>query len=707
MFSPFTQQTQSSSQTFNPFAPKLGQESSSFGIDSTGDSNWAKQNKRKGAIVDNSDTESKRKTSNPFKNKDANLGDNGKPNKKRAGDGEAKRSDPKKNHSKQRDGQKKSRQQNGQVPNGVRDLTSAGEDSAQRPTSSSSSSSVEFDTNLAPRSDDPHAQKVYDQLRKDGISPPSWPSQPGNSKNKAEMAKFREKYESYRKRVRASLTKAGLIDDPEKRRTLQDAITFRGICEDMCPEYEKITRITELDVPFPEKDTKTSFASTSKMVKKLARSAAGQEAPLPMDVRSTATLRRTLDYLINDLLQNDDNLPTLHGFLWDRTRAIRRDFTFFSSPTAEDLITQAYILENVARFHVTALHLLSQEGKAAEDFVEQQELEQLGKALLSLRDLYDDCNGQGITCENEAEFRAYYLVFHAHDSNIIEMLQRQWSAKFWKDSDDIRTAVSLVEALQNTTDFHGPLKNGPSLAASSAFNSYFRILEDPKVSYTMACFAECHFPHLRRSILWTIKRALTRPKEATKDVTASTLNKFLRFDTVQESIGFAQLHDLEFVPDPEHPTDVGSQFLVLNNRTPLPHPRLQHQFSQTLVERKRGNRPFPDIIHHTIFEETSTAQITTNGIVNTEGSIFVQEPTIQSHLNSAVVSKQVPSSSAQVGSLLGGSSGFGLQGRDDISKYMIKILHDNNSEVCRFSVKVWRRANETVRSRFCWACSLY
>ncbi|KOS19345.1 SAC3 family protein 1 [Escovopsis weberi] len=373
------------------------------------------------------------------------------------------------------------------------------------------------------------------------------------------MARFREQYEEYRKKARASLTKAGLIDDPDKRKTLQDAIDFRGICEDMCPEYEKITRITELDVPQPEKDPNTSFVDRSRMVKKLARSAAGQEAPLPMDVRSTTSLRRTLDYLIDELLQDDENLPGLHGFLWDRTRAIRRDFTFLSSPTAQDLSLQAYVFENIVRFHVTSLHLLSQEGKAGEDFVEQQELEQLGKALLSLRDLYDDCNAQGIQCENEAEFRAYYLIFHAHDSNTIEMLQRQWKPWLWRDSDEIRTAVSLVEALQNTVDFHGPLKHAPSLAASSALLSYFRIVESSQVSYIMACFAECHFPHLRRSILRVIRRAMARPKDTMNDVTAETLNRFLRFDTVQEAIDFAKLHDIEVVPDPQAPFDQGRQ----------------------------------------------------------------------------------------------------------------------------------------------------
>ncbi|KAK0392348.1 hypothetical protein NLU13_1843 [Sarocladium strictum] len=474
------------------------------------------------------------------------------------------------------------------------------------------------------QSNDPLAKKVYQQLRNDNISPPSWPSQPGNPNHKGEMAKFREKYEAYRTKVRASLTKAGLIDDPDQRKTLSDAIDFKGICEDMCPQYEQITRITEIDVHQPEKDSATAFPMPSRMVKKLARSAAGQEAPLPMDVRSIAALRRTFDYLIDDLLQDDSNLPGLHGFLWDRTRAIRRDFTFFSSLTPEELKIQVYVLENTARFHVTALHLLSQEGKAPEDFVEQQELEQLGKALLSLRDVYDDCNEQGITCENEPEFRAYYLIFHGRDSNIIETLQRQWRPTLWKNHDVIRTAVSLVEAMQSTQDFHDPLKDGPSLAAASAFLTYFKIVEDPSVSYTMACFAECHFPHIRRSILSAIKRGLARPKDTAKDVTAAVLNRFLRFDTVQQAVAFAELHDLEWAPDPEKPYDVSRQYLVLNSRQAMSHPRLSHQFSQSLVEKKRGSRSLPEIIHQSIFEdERASGKVVQKP--NQEGSLFVQD----------------------------------------------------------------------------------
>ncbi|RDA87490.1 hypothetical protein CP532_1652 [Ophiocordyceps camponoti-leonardi (nom. inval.)] len=461
------------------------------------------------------------------------------------------------------------------------------------------------------------AERIHQKLRAHGIKPPAWPSAPGATENHQEMSRFRELYDAYRHKVRAALTKEGLIDDPDKRKRLSDAIEFKGICEEMCPEYEMITRISEHDVNRPERDAQTGVVLVQKMVKKLARSAAGQEAPLPMDVRSALTLRRTLDYLIDVVLRQDSNLSSVHPFLWDRTRAIRRDFAFFSSMSEVEVRSQVYVLENITRFHVTSLHLLSRGTKKEDTFVEQQELEQLGKTLLSLRDVYDDCNEQGIACEHEAEFRAYFVLFHGRDSGILETLQRQWRPSLWQDSDEIRTAVSLVEALQNTQEFIGSRKDGhtgPLLAASGPNMAYFGIVEDPKVSYTMACFAECHFQHLRRSLLATVKRSLARPKSPIEDVTAADLNEFLRFDTVEQAIEFARLHNLDFAPDQHFPTDVSRQLLVLNDRAPLPHLRLEHQFSQSLVEKKRGSASLPDVIHATIFEGVNDGQSISNGV---------------------------------------------------------------------------------------------
>ncbi|KAM3430840.1 hypothetical protein NHJ13734_007566 [Beauveria thailandica] len=600
MFSPFDTSTQSSTPaTSNPFAPKANP----FSQDGSGASAFgAKPNAPNPFAQITTSSSNVNGAPNPFAPPPlATAADHGKQSSKPVWE----------------------KQTNGPQPSfgqfGGKSISSAIPDSRVSSTPASPFSSAQKGIGMLPSSNDPHAKKIYEQLRQDGIAPPAWPSQPGDPQNKAQMAKFREQYEDYRSKVRASLTRAGLIDDPTKRKKLSDAIDFKGICEDMCPEYEKITRITEHDIPTPEKDPQTTFASTTRMVKKLARSAAGQEAPLPMDVLSVPTLRKTLNYLVDDLLRNDENLPTVHGYLWDRTRAIRRDFSFFSALSTDELKVQASVLEDIARFHVTALHLLSEGGKAPEDFVEQQELEQLGKALLTLRDIYDDCNAQGSPCENEAEFRAYHLLFRANDPNILENVQ----PSLW-EFDIIRTAASLVEALQDTTNFHGPLQDGPSLAAGGAHNVYFRIVKDRSVSYTMACFAECHFPQLRRSILQCLQKGLSRPREASRDVTAAALNKHLQFDTVQQAIDFAELHKIVFQPSQQNPADKSLSCAVLHNLSTLPHHRLKHQFSQSLVEDKRGSRTLPEVIHKTVFQDAATSGHKEASLAQ-EGSLFVQD----------------------------------------------------------------------------------
>jgi hypothetical protein len=140
----------------------------------------------------------------------------------------------------------------------------------------------------------------------------------------------------------------------------------------------------------------------------------------------------------------------------------------------------------------------------------------------------------------------------------------------------------------------------------------------------MACFAECHFPHIRRSILSAVKRSLARPKDTAKDVTAAELNRFLRFDTIQEAVAFAELHDLEWAQDPEYPHDVSRQYLVLNSRHALSHPRLSHQFSQSLVEKKRGSRSLPEIIHESTFEDPRAAQSAVQKPIQEDG-LFVED----------------------------------------------------------------------------------
>jgi hypothetical protein len=407
--------------------------------------------------------------------------------------------------------------------------------------------------------------------------------------------------QGYRNKVRASLIRAGYLDDPDKPKKLSEAIDFKGICENMCPENEIFTRIIDHNVQGPEKEVAPDgslWPSPQKMVKALTRSAAGQDAPLPMDVRSPAALRRTLDYLLHTVLGDEANLPNVHGFLWDRTRAIRRDFVFQqSSMNPTELADQVYCLERITRFHVIALHQMSHEDVNTEDFSEQQEVEQLGKALLSLIHAYEDCKIQGIKCQNETEFRAYYVLFNSHNSGILETVQ-DWGWEFWGKSDQIRIAVSLVEALQNTWDTRGPLKpHSATDVAQNAYSRFFSIIEDKSVSYTMACFAEIHFNSVRKSALKTILASYRKQRDQTKDWTLSRLNAYLRFDDEEDIISFGEAYGLRFEEgDAEDYLSFESEDGISD-----PFPQLKQPHSYALVERKRGGHSLPAVIDATVY----------------------------------------------------------------------------------------------------------
>ncbi|KAI0135648.1 SAC3/GANP/Nin1/mts3/eIF-3 p25 family-domain-containing protein [Daldinia grandis] len=463
---------------------------------------------------------------------------------------------------------------------------------------------------------DEFAKKIRNQLAKDKIKPPQWPENPGSFAQRQAIERFRETYKAYREKARKSLTRAGLIDDPDKKRRLDEALVFKGICEDMCPEWEQVTRIVEHDIRGPEKSKDKNgdlVAMPSLMVKRLARSAAGQDAPLPMDVRSVRTLCRTLDYLI-DLVSSDDLLPQRHSFLWDRTRAIRIDFSFQKyAMTPDEILDQIYCLETITRFHVTSLHLLSQDGFAPTDFSEQQEVEQLSKTLISLMEVYDDCAHQGIECKNEPEFRGYFIVFNAYNPALMERIEG-WDVRFG-NSEGIKSAIAIVQCIDNIRKMQGPLyPETYSQLAIDAISIFFKLVAHPTVSYTMACFAEIHFNNVRKGILKVLKRSFSRPRFGPKDLTPPILKQYLHTDTEEEAVEFFKKHGFQFHED---------GYAILSQSTEYTDARVRHSFSGDIVERKRSGRALPKVIRTTVFEENFVT--ITGSDESSEESLFVSD----------------------------------------------------------------------------------
>ena len=234
------------------------------------------------------------------------------------------------------------------------------------------------------------------------------------------------------------------------------------------------------------------------MVKKFRRSAAGLEEPLPSDLRPPPILEKTCDYLFNDVIGNAETLAKVHHFVWDRTRAIRTDFSIQQLSRTEDLRIAVECYEHIARFHIVSLHQLALPQRPYSKYDWQQEREQLDATLLSLMQYYDDSHGH-FEVPNEAEFRAYCVIFQLQDRiPDLEDRVQTWPRhilKNWK----VQKGLDIFMAACNVLDRQGPIKDvlTPHLIARQDWQRFWNIVASKEVSYLMACAAEIYFNLVR------------------------------------------------------------------------------------------------------------------------------------------------------------------------------------------------------------------
>jgi len=331
------------------------------------------------------------------------------------------------------------------------------------------------------------------------------------------------------------------------------------------------------------------------MVKKFRRAAAGLDEQLPSDLRPPSTLRKTCDYLFDELVGNAEFLGSVHHFVWDRTRAIRNDFSIqqITKPSDVEIAIECY--ERIARFHILSLHQLAVPEKPYDKYDWYQEREQLDRTLLSLMQYYDD-NRTRVDCKNEPEFRAYCIIFQIQDPTPdLEERVNCWDDKI-KTHPRVRTALDLYNAACNTLDSQGPLKpRAAHVVARADWNDFFTIAESNRVSYTMACVAEIYFNMVRKLTLNSIWRACGVSKDVS-DFTMEYLTELLRFDDPEETRKFCEHYTFGFKE-----TESGDEYLDLNSVQGKVFPDatqgLNAQiFSEEVVESKRAGRTFPAVI---------------------------------------------------------------------------------------------------------------
>lgn len=292
----------------------------------------------------------------------------------------------------------------------------------------------------------------------------------------------------------------------------------------------------------------------SKMIKRFRRSAAGYDEQLPSDIRTPDALLQTLNYILRYVIIDDDNLGTIHKFVWDRTRSIRNDLSIQQLTQRRDVETAVKCLERIARFHIISLHLLSNPANK-EQFDHHQEREQLNNTLLSLLYYYDDNRGH-MQFPNEDEFRAYYILFSIHDQRPdLEARVQKWPREL-RQSPRIQVALELFAAAGNNWEYQGTLDaRRPNAIAQGFYSRFFHIVRSKGVPYLMACVAEVYFNQVRQTAIRSIWKAYCRQplsqQHRNQEWTVEELTTVLCFDHDDQTVKFCEDQNLELANDSE------------------------------------------------------------------------------------------------------------------------------------------------------------
>ncbi|BGP50022.1 actin cytoskeleton and mitosis protein [Rhodotorula kratochvilovae] len=376
-----------------------------------------------------------------------------------------------------------------------------------------------------------------------------------------------------REAQRLRAIKEGLIPDPSKPMRLDEATDFEGTCEEMCPEWEREEREYQNNVDPLERYPGTTRIDPARAVKAFHRPAAGNDQPLPSDVRPPPVLHSTLDYLFHTLLPTLP-LATTHPFIRDRTRSIRQDFTVQNVRGRSAIECN----ERIARYHILAVGALREQS----GFSESQELEQLRKVLKSLNEFYDDArmSGTAVPSPNEAEFRAYNLLTHLRDPDII------WSTELLPPSLFAHPLLQRALALHRLAQ-RANIPRGER-AAPGAFARFFKLVADKGTPYLFACILSTHFADVRRGALDALRGAFLRQHSA---FPLATLAKMLGCDDEAETRSVCEQFGLVVRAD-----ESGAAVAEIHKQAVLKAVTLKPRVSMRLVEGKRGSMSYQDVI---------------------------------------------------------------------------------------------------------------
>ncbi|PVV04114.1 hypothetical protein BB560_001398 [Smittium megazygosporum] len=435
-----------------------------------------------------------------------------------------------------------------------------------------------------------------------------------------------------REELRKQYIDQGLIDDPNAKKSLSDSKPIVGTCESMCPDFEAEEREYQKSLDKLEMIPGTRKVDKPKAVKTYHRSAAGNDQPLPEDIRTPEALERTMDYLINSVLEGDTTMLTVHQFIRDRTRSIRQDF---SIQNIRDL-RAIRVYERIARYHILSTHILCEESF----FSEAQEMEQLRKTLQSLIEMYDEYranhNPKEPVTECECEIRAYHILAHIYNMDSRRIAERLPDKLFLSFA--VQKAIKIAGYAQSINS-QNKRSEPPNLELSqNDYVNFFREIKKPDTPYLFACLSECYFVNVRRSALITINTSVAYLPG--REYSTLKLTRILGFDSVAECVEFCSVYGLVCN---NSIVAIGKKINKANYiRDPETKP--SHTRNMTIVEPKRRNFFLKDIVNGATPDIKSLSTQNNPILIDVLSSPSQQNPKPASALNPSI--RDTSSSSA-------------------------------------------------------------
>jgi hypothetical protein len=336
----------------------------------------------------------------------------------------------------------------------------------------------------------------------------------------------------------------------------------------------------------------------NRMVKKFRRPAAGIEEQIPSDLRTPRCLKRTVNFLVDNVIGQASSMEAVHSFVWDRSRGIRNDFSVQQFDDLPSLKIQISCLERIVRFHILSRHLIGAKYKfITNSYDHHQDLEQGFKALYSLLAIYDILHSSSYRPPNEPEFQAYKILTMIDQGNMdaVQTLIRSWP-DWLKAHSHIQHAYRIFEAAITATSSD---KVAPALAQTNIMN-FWSLIEQPQTTYLLACAAEIFFQLVRKSAMWAILRHFVKNKGqgGSYNWSLNDLKTPLGLDTEEEARELLDAHDISVITQGFGPPklEVKTSGMSAKKLKEYKNPAIQF-FVGRLVESKRSGRGEVDIIN--------------------------------------------------------------------------------------------------------------